>query len=95
MATHLFCIAQEAVTNAVKHAQADVINIVLRRADGFIAVHVRDNGIGIKEVREPSQGMGLRIMSYRCNLIGGTFNIERLDVGGTEVVCSVPAQPNG
>ncbi len=45
--THLYRIAQEAVTNAVKHAQADAIRIDLKSSRGFTRLRVTDNGVGI------------------------------------------------
>jgi two-component system CheB/CheR fusion protein len=92
VATHLYRIAQEAVTNAIKHAEADEIEISLQQANGVIRVEVCDNGMSIDEKREPTQGVGLGIMGYRCSLIGGNLEVERLDSGGTRVACPVPVQ---
>jgi signal transduction histidine kinase len=89
-ATHLYHIAQEATTNAVKHGKARQIEIRLEEADGMAALSIRDNGTGIdseKIARTP--GTGLRIMRHRASLIGGIFTIEALRDGGTLVTCSV------
>jgi signal transduction histidine kinase len=89
--THLYRIAQEAITNAIKHGKAKNINIGLENADGIITLTVIDNGIGLAENAHAGQGMGLRIMAYRANMIGATFNIERLPQSGTRVICTLPS----
>ncbi len=86
-ATHLFFLAQEAVTNAVRHGQARHIVIRLARADGQVELAIQDDGVGLPVDRPAGQGLGLRIMQYRADLIGGTLAIERVESGGTRVVC--------
>lgn len=86
VATHLYRITQEAVTNAVKHSHAHQIGIKLASGDGSITVSVQDDGVGIPDVI--SHGMGLHIMQYRTRMIGGTLNIRRGSHGGTVVVCT-------
>lgn len=89
VAMHLYRIVQEAVANALKHAEAGNISIRLQRSDGALRVDVRDDGIGI-DTDKPSEGLGLRIMEHRCGLIGGTFSAQRRDAGGTTISCMVP-----
>jgi two-component system CheB/CheR fusion protein len=90
MATHLYRIGQEAVTNAIKHARAGVITIELLSDRGELKLEVRDDGIGIEESGARRQGLGLRIMDYRCALIGGELTVRRQEAGGTAVSCTVP-----
>jgi PAS domain S-box-containing protein len=90
VALHLFRIAQEAVTNAVKHAKADTVRIRLEADDRELAIQVLDDGIGIDDTRKLRQGLGLRIMEHRCNLIGGALTIRGRDTGGVAVGCKVP-----
>ena len=90
MATHLYRIAQEAVNNAVKHSRAGSILIELKTNQNRIELKVSDNGIGIPVSRHPTGGMGLHIMNYRAQAIGGTLNIERAPRHGTIVFCSAP-----
>ena len=94
MATHLFRLAQEAVSNAVKHGKAKIISIQLKADPGRIYLGVRDNGIGFapEKISKPD-GMGLRIMKFRTGMIGGTLTIERNDRGGISVLCSAPNHP--
>ena len=87
--THLYRIAQEAITNAIKHGKAKHISIGLENINGTIILTVTDGGIGLPENARNSQGMGLRIMAYRANMIGATFNIGRLPESGTRVTCKL------
>jgi two-component system CheB/CheR fusion protein len=89
-ATHLYRIAQEAVSNAVKHGKAQQIRICLKSAGGRNVLIVKDDGSGIPKVLPDNRGMGLRIMQYRAEMIGGATMVERDLEGGTSVICSVP-----
>ena len=99
-ATHLYRIAQEAVTNAVKHGLAREIDIELSTNPLRTVLSVRDQGKGkgkgkgIFELDRKRQGMGLRIMKYRADMIGGILDIQRNQSGvGTTVVCTIPTPP--
>lgn len=89
-ATHLYRIAQEAVSNAFKHGKAKEVTIELKRHAERISLTVRDNGIGFSHDAANSKGMGLRIMQYRAGMLGGTLGVERNGEHGTRVVCSLP-----
>jgi len=91
--THLYRIAQEAVNNAIKHSQAGSILIELKTENNRIELKISDDGIGIPIARNPSGGMGLHIMQYRAQAIGGTLTVERAPEHGTIVSCSAP-QPS-
>ena len=89
-ATHLFRIAQEAVNNAIKHSQAKCIEVSLNKRAPWLVLEIHDDGIGFGETDETKcRGMGLRIMRYRANAIGGTLTIERGKDRGTKVRCTV------
>lgn len=103
-ATHLYRIAQEAVTNAVKHGQAKEIDIELSTNPHRTVLSVKDQGKGKGKGRGRAgrgagpgpkpHGMGQRIMSYRADIIGGTLEIQRNQSGpGTTVVCTIPTPP--
>jgi glucose-6-phosphate-specific signal transduction histidine kinase len=89
--THLYRIAQEAISNSVRHGKARHINIGLDSADNETVLTVTDDGTGLRKKTQPSNGMGLRIMAYRASMIGGTFDIESLPDHGTRVTCTLPA----
>ena len=90
MATHLCRIAQEAVTNALKHGRAQRVEIGLSSTPEQIILTVRDNGVGFRKNESLQRGLGLRIMNYRAGMIGGTFAIRKKTGRGTEVICTVP-----
>ena len=91
MATHLFRLAQEAVSNAVKHGRATNISIHLKADPGWIYLGISDNGAGFDpEKTNQSSGMGLRIMKFRAGVIGGRLTIERNPKGGMLVMCAAP-----
>jgi len=91
IATHLYRIAQEAVTNAVKHSRARSVRICLRDHAVQLELRVEDNGTGFPSAaQKQSKGMGLHIMEYRARMIGGTLHLKSTRRGGTVVSCCVP-----
>ena len=88
-ATHLYRIAQEAITNAIKHGRAQQIEIRLSPAPEQITLTVSDDGVGFEAAARQPKGMGLRIMNHRASMIGGTVNLQKKPGGGTEMVCTV------
>jgi signal transduction histidine kinase len=89
-ATHLFRIAQEAATNAVKHGQARRIEIELRREAGRLLLIVRDNGKGFDTKAQCGEGMGLSGMNYRAQMLGASLTVEPAKDKGMIVTCSAP-----
>ena len=90
-ATHLYRIAQEALTNALRHSLATRVRIRLESARGALHLKVQDNGRGIgAEALGASDGLGLKIMRYRAQMLGGNLVIERAPDGGALVRCSCP-----
>ena len=91
VAVHLYRIAQEAMTNAVKHGKAREIEIRLEMKLEKLVLTVGDNGGGFPPRSGTSKGMGLRIMQYRAGMIGATLLFQRPNKGGSAVVCFLPA----
>ena len=90
VSTQLYRIIQEAVTNAIKHA--DATRLVLRahrHADRFVLT-IEDNGHGLPDDLGEAEGLGLHIMPYRARTIGATLSIDSTKGMGTTVTCSVP-----
>ncbi len=84
-------IAQEAITNAVKHAQASRIVVTLRcQNNRQVMLTVQDNGVGITATAGIRGGLGMSIMSHRARVIGGTLSVAGAEGGGTLVTCIVP-----
>ena len=90
IATHLFRIAQEAATNAVKHGPARHIEVELRHDGAQLLLTIRDDGKGFDAKSREHQGMGLSGMNYRAQMIGASLTVEPAKGGGTVVVCSAP-----
>ncbi len=86
---HIFRIAQEALTNAVKHAGARRIDIILRVAEAAIKLTVRDDGVGLQS-SAPSSGLGRASMRHRASAIGALLSISNVAGGGTEVRLDCP-----
>jgi signal transduction histidine kinase len=92
IATELYRITQEAVTNSVKHAQAKTITIRIEDARGLIRLRIADDGVGIP-LPEPDNGSGLKIMRYRAASIGASLAVEQGPRGGTVVTCTLREPP--
>jgi PAS domain S-box-containing protein len=88
-ATHFFRIAQEAVTNSIKHGRAQEIKIGLSATSGRIVLSVSDNGVGLNLSTRRRKGLGLRIMRHRAGAMGGTIKLRRNDAGGADMICTV------
>jgi signal transduction histidine kinase len=87
-ATHLYRIAQEAVSNAVKHGRANHVLIRLADAGDTFELKVTDNGRGFSPQAATARGMGLRIMKYRATMIGATLEVRSAAGQGTTVTCA-------
>jgi PAS domain S-box-containing protein len=96
VATHLFRIAQEATSNAIRHARAHRVTLRLASPDGAI-LHLTVNSDGRALPRNPfaKQGLGLQTMAYRASLIGGVLHLEPGRRGGGRLSCKcpIPAPP--
>jgi PAS domain S-box-containing protein len=89
---HLFRIAQEAVNNALRHGRPDKVKISLRGTDQReCELRIEDDGVGIKKPKSPQEnangGIGMRVMEYRANLIGGRLKIQNRPKHGVIVTC--------
>ena len=89
VAQHLYRIAQEALSNAVRHAKASRIRVVFRGTDSEFTLQVEDDGAGLP-VELPASGMGLRTMRYRAQILEGELTVAPAPGGGTLVTCRVP-----
>lgn len=89
-ALHLYRIAQEAIFNIVKHAEADKIEVALIKESAEWVLIISDNGNGLSGKQKSAGGMGLRIMQYRAHMIGGNIYYSGGNKQGTKVVCRVP-----
>ena len=86
-ATHLYRIAQEAISNAVRHGKAKHITLTLGMDGDDCVLQIEDDGTGLPELPPNHPGMGLRIMQHRATMIGGTFRIASTATG-TVATCT-------
>lgn len=86
--THLFRLAQEAINNAVKHGRAQRVTIVLGSNGDKAVLRIIDDGVGFPPEGVKRSGLGLRIMTYRAQKVGGTLEIQPGPHGGTVVTCT-------
>ncbi len=90
-ASHLFRIAQEAVSNALRHGRPRNIRIALHGEHGTLTLCVQDDGVGLLGSAEEGKGLGIRLMRYRAGAVGGSLRIEPPAAGeGMTVRCIVP-----
>ena len=87
-ARHLYYIAQEAVSNAIRHARASNVVVRLEQTEGRLVLSIRDDGVGIPPERADS-GSGLRIMRHRAALMAARLVVESAPGGGTLVSCRI------
>ena len=102
-ATHVYRIAQEAITNAARHGKPTEIVVHLTWTPAGVRLQITDDGVGIPEANTDTtliaptrpverRGLGIQTMIYRARLIGGTLDISPGDEGGTAVTCQVPLE---
>jgi two-component system, NarL family, sensor histidine kinase UhpB len=90
--TALFRIAQEALTNAIRHARATSVQVRLRRSAGMVTLEVRDDGVGLVAVpsAEAREHLGMFGMRERARLLDGDFQVRAVSPRGTLVQVTIP-----
>jgi PAS domain S-box-containing protein len=91
IAAQLYRIAQEAVRNAVEHGAAREVLIELTFGSRDLVLTVQDDGGGF-DIKTNGHGMGLRVMRYRAQCIGGSCEVRTSPDKGTTIYCRVPLQ---
>jgi len=96
VATAIFRILQETLTNIMRHAKATRVKITLAEKRNHIVLTVRDNGAGItREQGRNGNAFGIMGMRERANALGGKVNIVGVPEKGTVVVAHIPLTPAG
>lgn len=90
LAIHLFRIAQEAVTNALRHGKAREIRLELVRDDRGVRLEIADNGTGLSPRPSRPRGFGLSAMRQRARELSGELTVQPRREGGTRVTCLIP-----
>jgi two-component system NarL family sensor kinase len=87
-------LARELLTNAAKHAEADTVHVAVRRQNGALVLEVADDGRGVDPAAvaaAPLSGhIGLASLVQRVEAVGGTFELEAGEGGGTTVRARLP-----
>lgn len=87
-ALHIYHSAEEAITNAARHGRAHRIVLRLELAAQALTVSVEDDGVGLPE--RLTEGLGLRILRYRADLIGARLALQNQPGGGAQLTCVYP-----
>jgi signal transduction histidine kinase len=90
VATALYRIVQEGLTNVAKHAQARTVSVLLTRKNGRVALVIEDDGRGF-DPDSPADGFGLQGMRERVDLLGGSLQVESRAGAGTTLAVEVTA----
>jgi PAS domain S-box-containing protein len=90
VATHLYRIAQEAVNNAIRHGKSKNIVISLMGKSRTALLTIQDDGDGFPKKPTSQPGVGLSIMNYRADMIGGSLKVQPNEGRGITVTCMFP-----
>jgi signal transduction histidine kinase len=90
VATALFRIVQESLTNVARHAGATQVKVSLTADESNLLLTVSDNGTGIDAVAGKGNGIGLVSMRERATALGGKFNIAGVPGSGTTIAVTLP-----
>jgi signal transduction histidine kinase len=89
----IFRIVQESLTNIIKHAQAQNVEVAIATQGKALVITVRDDGVGLSdERREALRSHGLAAMRHRAIALGGHFRIARLPARGTQIEVRLPLE---
>ncbi|HEX7366928.1 MAG TPA: sensor histidine kinase [Pelobium sp.] len=89
VATNLFRIIQELVNNAVKYAQANILEVKIAAEQSTLSVCVKDDGIGY-DIDSKAEGYGLKNIQSRAEIINATYKVETALGKGTKIYLSIP-----
>jgi signal transduction histidine kinase len=93
MREHLYQIARESVTNALRHGHARQVAVRMDVTDAYVQLRVEDDGVGFDPRSARAAGLGLRSMALRSAAVHGTLSLQRRRDGGMAVVCRAPQAP--
>jgi signal transduction histidine kinase len=88
----LLRIAQEAISDAVRHAKSTTISVSLSAGPQKMTLEVADDGSGLELAPESSQGFGLANMRARARRLGGSLRIRTRPGRGTSILVTIPAK---
>jgi PAS domain S-box-containing protein len=89
---HLYRIAQESITNAAKYGKPTRIIISLEKDQSRVILKISDDGVGFNSEKKSGKGMGMRIMSYRAQLINAELTVSSRPNAGTIISCTYESE---
>lgn len=95
LSTNLYHITQEAIKNAAVHGEVGRISVIIDVQEGQLRLEINADGMGFSSAEKSSDGMGLRIMRHRMELLGGTFTVKSLPDSEnftTSIRCTIPVK---
>ena len=90
LSTAVYRIVQEAVNNALRHAQASRIEVNVQTSAESLQLEVIDNGLGHVDLFHTPGHFGVLGMRERAQALGGSFNLEQIDPSGVRVRVVLP-----
>ena len=94
MRVALYRVAQEAISNAIRHAEATALRLSLEEIDGRILMRIEDNGKGFDaNVKRSSDGVGLRMIREQVRNLDGEVQVTT-GPNGTKLEITIPLEPN-
>lgn len=87
---HLFRIVQEALSNILRHSDANLVKVSMTEKEQYVHLFIGDNGKGFNLMEDKLTSYGLKTMRERCEEIGGIFNIRSKINEGTYIDIRVP-----
>src|SRR5207244_4071829 len=92
--TVLYRVAQEALTNVARHAQANQADVRIQKLDGAICMEIKDNGKGFQAESvlhvKKNKRLGLLGMRERVEMVGGSVSVESAPGKGTTILAQIP-----
>jgi len=92
--TVLYRVAQEALTNVTRHAQASHVDVKIQKLDDAICMKIKDNGKGFQGKHvlhaKKNRRLGLLGMRERLDMVGGNFTITSRPGKGTSIIAQIP-----
>ncbi len=91
---NVFRLMQEALTNAIRHAQCDhiTVHILQQKLEDDLTIAIADNGLGFDPEKKLQAGQGLKNMCYRAKALGGTLHFQDGALGGTKITLTIPPE---
>jgi signal transduction histidine kinase len=95
VASGLFRIIQESLTNVTRHAQASKVGVCIVGDSNNLVLTIQDNGKGISDARRRSDGIGLVSMRERAIALGASFDVQSAPGEGCTVMVTMPLEGSG